>query len=492
MRKNNVIVIGSGIAGIASSIRLAAKGYDVTILEKNAYPGGKLTELSQDGFRWDAGPSLFTLPKQVDELFYLHNENPRQHFNYERLPNICNYFWNDGMFIAASADENEFAREIENKLGVPKKTICDFLKRSRFIYETTAPVFLHQSLHKWQNFVNLKTLKGIIRMPWLGIFSILNDDNKKQLQHPRLVQMMNRYATYNGSDPYQAPGVLQSIPHLEYGEGAWFPQGGMISITKALVELAQRHGVHFLFNHDVEEIILENKRVQGVKANNELFKADKVVCNSDIIPAYRKLLAKEKAPEKILFQPRSSSALIFYWGIKKVFSSLDVHNIFFADDYKDEFEKITLGKEVSDDPTIYINITSSLQKGDAPEGCSNWFVMINVPGNTNQDWEKIISKSRENILSKLSNVLGEPIAPLIMSESILDPKGIEAKTSSFGGSLYGSSSNNKYAAFLRHANFSHKMEGLYFCGGSVHPGGGIPLCLQSARIVADLIPEYNG
>lgn len=491
MHKKKVIVIGSGIAGIASSVRLAAKGYDVTVLEKNSYPGGKLTEISQDGFRWDAGPSLFTLPKQVDELFHLHGENPRQHFNYERLPNICNYFWNDGMFLSASADASEFAQEIEKKLRVSQKTIYDFLKRSRFIYETTAPVFLHQSLHKWQNFLNLKTLKGIIRMPRLGIFSILNDDNKKQLQHPKLVQMMNRYATYNGSDPYQAPGVLQSIPHLEYGEGAWFPQGGMISITTSLVDLAQRHGVQFLFNHAVEEIIVESKRVRGVRANNEMIKAIKVVCNSDIIPAYRKLLAKEKAPEKTLAQPRSSSALIFYWGIKKEFPSLDVHNIFFADDYKDEFEKITLGKEVSDDPTIYINITSSLQKRDAPEGCSNWFVMINVPGNTNQDWEHIISISKENILSKLSRILGEPITPLIISESILDPKGIETKTSSFGGSLYGSSSNNKYAAFLRHANFSNKIEGLYFCGGSVHPGGGIPLCLQSARIVADLIPEYN-
>ncbi len=489
MKAKKVIVVGAGIAGISSSIRLAAKGYKVSVFEQNSYPGGKLTEISQDGFRWDAGPSLFTLPEQVDELFELAGEEARNHFNYIQLPVVCHYFWDDGMFLKAYADENAFANEVEKVLGVDSSKIKKYLQKSRFIYQTTAPVFLHQSLHKFKNYLNIKTLKGVLRMPRLGLFSLLHKENQRQLTHPRLVQLFDRYATYNGSDPYQAPAVLQSIPHLEFGQGAWFPKGGMISITNALTDLAKRQGVEFNFSQTVDEIVVEDSKVKGIMAGSQFIDSDLVVCNSDIIPAYRKLLSKENAPEKVLSQPRSSSALIFYWGINKIFKQLDMHNIFFSKGYKKEFELITEGNEISDDPTVYINITSNLQNSDAPEGCSNWFVMINVPGNKGQDWEKLIEESRKNIIRKLSKVLHDDVESHIISESVLDPRLIESKTSSFGGSLYGSSSNNLYAAFLRHANYSAKIKNLYFCGGSVHPGGGIPLCLQSARIVADLIPQ---
>ena len=489
MKSNSVIVIGSGIAGIASSIRLACKGYDVTVIEKNSYPGGKLTEFTQSGFRFDAGPSLFTLPKQVDELFELAGENPRDHFNYDQLPVICHYFWDDGTFLEASGNEIEFAKEVERVLHVPANRVTGYLKKAQFIYETTAPVFLHRSLHKWRNFLNSETLKGILASPRLGIFSNLHQQNVAQLGDPKLVQLFNRYATYNGSDPYQAPAVLQSISHLEFGQGAWFPKGGMSSITNSLVALAKRKGVKFLLNEEVDEIMTEGKRVVGVKTKQNQYATNWVVCNSDVVPAYRKLLLKHSAPEKILSQPRSSSALIFYWGISGIFKELNMHNIFFSNDYQEEFRFIFEGNKISNDPTIYINITSQIQKEDAPEGCQNWFVMINVPGNKGQNWDTLIEQARKDILQKLSLRLGKNIEELILNESILDPRSIESKTSSFQGSLYGSSSNNRYAAFLRHANFSSHITNLYFCGGSVHPGGGIPLCLQSARIVADLIPN---
>jgi len=487
VKQKRVIVVGSGIAGLASAIRLACKGYDVQVFEKNSYPGGKLTAFVQDGYRFDAGPSLFTLPQQVDELFELAGENPRTYFNYQRLPVACHYFWDDGTFLPAPGNESDFAAEVEKVLHVPAERVLTYLNKSKFIYDTTAPVFLQRSLHIARNFLNLDTLKGIIRMPRLGIFSNLHHDNVKQLGDPKLVQLFDRYATYNGSDPYQAPGVLQSIPHLEFGQGAWFPDGGMHSITTSLVALAKRKGVQFVFEKVVDEIIVSRNQIRGVRCGNDTFDADLVVCNSDVVPAYRKLLASQQAPEKTLSQPRSSSALIFYWGIKQVFPQLNMHNIFFSNNYEEEFQLIFEGKQISSDPTIYINLTSNYLPSDAPDGCQNWFVMINVPGNTGQNWNQLIAQARKDILTKLSRRLGTDIESLIQCESILDPRSIEQKTSSFQGSLYGSSSNNRNAAFLRHANRSSKIRNLYFCGGSVHPGGGIPLCLQSARIVSDLI-----
>lgn len=485
----HAIVIGSGIAGLAAALRLRRKGFSVEIFEKNNYTGGKLTAFDQAGFRFDAGPSLFTLPLQVDELFELFEENPRAHFNYMKLEVACNYFWQDGTQLIASGNGEDFAKNVEKTFQIPASDVTRYLKKSEFVYNTVAPVFLHMSLHKWTNFINLKTLKGVLLMPFLGIFSKLNTHNERQFSEPKLVQLFNRYATYNGSDPYQAPAVLQSIPHLEFNIGAYLPQNGMHDITQSLEELALRKGIKIHLNATVSKIEIAENKVAGVWINNELKPASIVVSNVDIFPTFRKLLPDLKAPEKVMNQPRSSSALIFYWGMNKEFAQLDVHNIFFSEDYKAEFESIFKDKKVGEDPTIYVNITSKKIKSDAPLGCENWFVMINVPGNTGQNWDEITKTSRVKIINKLSTILKEDISKLILNESILDPRSIESKTSSYQGSLYGSSSNNRNAAFQRHANFKSTVKGLYFCGGSVHPGGGIPLCLQSARIVADLIPN---
>lgn len=483
------IVIGSGIGGIASALRLRAKGYDVSVFEKNAYTGGKLSEIRIGAYRFDAGPSLFTLPEQVDELFRLFGENPRDYFNYKKLETVCTYFWDDGSRLHASGNANDFIREAARICGAEEKSIRRYLKKSRFIYETTAPVFLDQSLHKIENYLNVKTLKGILRMPLLGIFGKLHLANAKQLKNEKLVQLFDRYATYNGSDPYRAPAVLQSIPHLEFHTGAWLPAGGMLSITKSLTELALRHGIQFHYSTEVKKIRIAQNCVSGIESDTTFYPANLVVCNSDVFTAYRSLLRDHKAPERILLQERSSSALIFYWGIGKHFDVLDVHNIFFSSDYREEFRLLFEGKTVSEDPTVYVHITSAHEKQDAPEGCANWFVMVNVPGDTGQDWDKMRFEIRKSILKKLERNLGEAIEPLIECEEYLDPPRIASRTFSHQGSLYGASSNSMFAAFLRHANFSSSIKNLWFCGGSVHPGGGIPLCLKSAKIAVSMIPN---
>ncbi|HAY70688.1 MAG TPA: phytoene desaturase, partial [Saprospirales bacterium] len=205
--------------------------------------------------------------------------------------------------------------------------------------------------------------------------------------------------------------------------------------------------------------------------------------------SYRKLLQNQEAPEKILRQERSTSALIFYWGIKKQFGQLGLHNILFSNDYPGEFKALSEGNEAFTDPTVYISITSKDVPDDAPEGCENWYVMVNAPFDRGQDWNKMINDYRSAIIKKINFQFHVKIEDLIEVEDFLSPPEIESRTSSFGGSLYGNSSNNRFSAFFRHANESKKIKGLYFCGGSVHPGGGIPLCLLSAKILSDLCPN---
>ena len=484
MPPKKALIIGAGLAGIATAIRLAVKGYKVEVFESNDYPGGKLAEIKQSGFRFDAGPSLFTMPQYVDELFELAGKDTLQFFRYQKLNTICKYFYEDGSSITAYADEEKFINEVSETDALRK-----YFKNSSRIYKLTNHVFLEQSLHRLKTYLNWNAIKTLFNLSQIDAFRTMHHANAGFFKDDRLVQYADRYATYNGSNPYQAPATLNVIPHLEQHFGAYFPEKGMYNIVESLVRLTESLGVKFHYKSFVERIILKDKQAVGIKVNEKSVEADIVVSNMDVWFTYHKLLADHPNlyPEKILNQERSSSALIFYWGIKKQFPELDLHNIFFSADYKAEFDHIWQKQTIYDDPTVYINISSKQKPDDAPTGCENWFVMINVPSNTGQDWDKLINETRANIQAKLSRILKTDIAELIISESILDPRLIEGKTSSYQGSIYGTSSNSRFAAFLRHANRSSQIKNLYFCGGSVHPGGGIPLCLLSAKIVSEWV-----
>jgi phytoene desaturase len=482
-----VIVIGSGVAGMATAIRLAVQGYSVQVYEKNNYPGGKLHAFEKDGFYFDAGPSLFTQPKNIEALFALAKEPIEDYFSYRPVEIACKYFYENGKVLEAFADPKLFTEALQSQLGESAGAATGYLKESEKIYSNIGSIFLNHSLHKRKTWLNRNVFKALGTTKYGYLFKSLHAHNTKKFKSAEAIQLFNRYATYNGSNPYKAPGMLSLIPHLEYNEGTFYPKGGMISITNALYRLAIKKGVKFHFDTPVQKIIHHEGRVRGVVANNENIASDIVVSNMDVFFTYRNLLNNESKSKKILKQERSSSAVVFYWGIKKTFPQLQLHNIFFSDNYAVEFDNLFKKKTLYNDPTVYINITSKMEAGLAPEGKENWFVMINAPANTGQQWEQLVQQARKNIIAKLNRLLQTDIEALIETETILDPVKIETQSASYQGSLYGTSSNSKWAAFLRHPNFTGMIDDLYFCGGSVHPGGGIPLCLKSAQIVSGLI-----
>ena len=395
MMKKRVGIIGSGVSGLSASIRLSNMGYEVHVFEANDYPGGKLTSFKLGNYRFDAGPPLFTMPEYVDELFHLFSEDPRDFFNYEKKEIICKYFWQDGKKLTAYADKDKFFSEVHSEFGVDSKILKTYLNKAKEKYDLTSDLFLKKSLHKLDTFLSVKTIKALSKLSIFEIGKTLSEVNEKILKEPHLVQFYNRYATYNGSSPYSTPGIMTVIQHLESHYGTYIPKGGMHSITKSLYGLARRQGVIFNFNKFVSEIILKGSSAIGLIVDGKSLFFDTVISNMDIYPTYEKLLPKIKLPTKIKSQERSSSAVIFYWGISKRFQNLDLHNVFFSKDYRKEFDSIFNQKTIYDDPTIYVNITSKDIPSDSPENCENWFVMVNTCGDSGQNWNLEVKRLKK-------------------------------------------------------------------------------------------------
>ena len=485
----DIAIIGSGVGGLSSAIRLVKKGHSVSVFERNDTYGGKIGNLKLKDFSFDTGPSLLTMPHLIDELFIMHGEDPRNYFNYKKKNIHCEYFWDDGKSFSAYSDKNKYIDEANSKLKVEKKLLNKYFLKSKKKYDLINKLFLYKPINKLSTFFNIGSFKAIFNLRLFQLFSSLNTVNKKATSNNYMTQVLNRYATYNGSSPYLTSGIMSIIQHLENHYGTFVCNKGMRQIPESLYNLCKKIGVKFYFNKSVEKIYVENKIAKGVIIDNKLIEFDNIISNVDINLTYKKLL--NNLNYSCNEENMSSSAVIFFWGINREFKDLDLHNILFSNNYKEEFKNIFENNDLYYDPTIYINITSKDIKGVSPKGSENWFVMINSPKDTGQDWDKMKKKLRKNIIKKIDKILKTNIESHIVEEKVFTPMDISVNTNSYLGSLYGESSNTIFSPIKRHQNYSKKIGNLYFCGGTVHPGGGIPLCIMSSKIVTDLIEKNS-
>jgi phytoene desaturase len=495
--EKKAIVIGAGIGGLAAALRLSKIGYEVSVFEKGNNTGGKANEFNIDGFRFDTGPSLFTMQWVLQDLFNFLNLDISRFLKFNKLDVLCKYFYPDNTIIDAYSDKDKFIEEMTLKTVDKRESFENYFDYTKSIFDLTNKIFLENSLSETSTFLNLGALKSLVNLHKIDTNRTMAKANEKFFKDSKTLQIFNRYATYNGSSPFKAPATLNIISHVENEKGGYFIEGGMYTLVKVLTDLCVNSGVKFYFNADVKKINVLNNKINGVTVNidnKEIFvHSDIVVSNSDVLNTYKNLLEVNDKNKINKYQKleASSSALVFYWGIKGKFKELNLHNILFTEDYAKEFSELFDLKVVPTDPTVYIYISSKHSKQDAPECCENWFVMINSPNNEGQNWQYELKKARQSVIYKINKTLNINISDYILFEKTLTPENIELLTDSYKGSLYGIASNNKMAAFLREQNRSKKYKGLYFVGGSAHPGGGIPLVMLSAKIAADLIIKYE-
>lgn len=495
----SAIVVGAGLGGLATAVRLAGAGYRVTLVEKNERAGGKLNLLEAAGFRFDTGPSLVTLPGVIVDTFKAAGRRMEDYMRLTPLDPICRYRFADGSHMDMSPNLPELVKQIDRISPDDVTGLFKFLAYARTLFRRAGPIFL---LRERPALRDLLSRRGVDAAR-IDAHLSLDTAVRRYFKDKRLVQLFDRYATYNGSSPYRAPATLAMIPYIEIGGGGWYIQGGLYKLAESLLAIATELGVTFRPGCEVTEILFEGEpghaRATGVRlANGEELRSENVIVNADPMYAYPKLVPKPLQDRRLArrmehLEP-SCSGFVLLLGVKGDYPHLSHHNIFFSSDYKAEFDAIFKHGTPAPDPTIYVACTSKSDPTQAPPGHLNLFVLVNAPSLSSEDnrsWDMWKGSYRNLIIKKLEAEGLEGLSERLVFESAITPQDFRERYNAWRGSIYGLSSNSRTTAFLRPPNRAPGVNGLYFVGGSVHPGGGIPLVLLSARLVSKLVTRAS-
>lgn len=474
-------IIGAGIGGLAAASLLANKGYNVTVFEKNSAPGGKMQQVEENGYRFDTGPSLLTMPFILEKLFETCDEDLNDYLTITELEPLCRYFYPDGTVFDNYSNPQKSIDQVKKIALEDADSYREFLDHSKELYEKTADAFLFNPLYDFRDLKNLnfKDFFGI------DAFSTVSKKVDDTFSSTYLRKFFKRFTTYNGSSPFKAPATLNVIPHVELNQGGYYVEGGLYKLAEALYDLAERMGADFRFGSTVQKINVEGKRVTSVELNDGTTQAtDLLFSNADATETILNLLpensiSKRRRSKQRAIEP-SCSGFVLLLGCNKQWDQLKHHNIFFSENYEDEFEAIFEKKEMPDDPTIYIANTSFSDPHHAPKDSSNLFILVNSPYLDGQDWDSISQNYTSFLIRELQDRGLTGLKDSIEFKKTITPRDFYTKFLSNKGSIYGTSSNSRMAAFLRPRNKERTFENLYMIGGSTHPGGGIPLVIQSA------------
>ncbi|MEW5810000.1 MAG: phytoene desaturase family protein [Actinomycetota bacterium] len=483
---SRVVVVGAGLGGLAAAARLAALGHRVTVCEAASTVGGKLGVLHRDGFTFDTGPSLLTMPGLLTELFDA--TGGAAELPVERVDPACAYRFADGTEMTLPHDPDAVPAAIDQALGRGAGESWRRLhERSRRLWDLVGEPVLRQPI----------SLAALARMsarpadlkavaPWRTIHGLGRD----AFTDPRLRLWLNRYATYSGSDPRRTPSVLSVTSFVEQEFGAWYVPGGLRRIVDAVAQRCTDLGVEIRTDSRVDALVMSGNRVRGVRCGGSTVPADVVVSDADAEVLYGSLApAPARLARRLRRTPRSMAGFVMMLGLSGREPGA-AHRIYFPRDYDAEFDAI-FGRRPAPvmDPAVYVHAPddAALRPDDESEG---WFVLVNAPahdpaGGIDWDAEGLAERYSDRILDVLAE-RGVDVRPRLRFAEIITPADLERRTGAPGGAIYGTASHGPRAALRRPANRS-PLPGVFLVGGSTHPGGGIPLVLMSAEIVAGLI-----
>ncbi|MEI7460344.1 MAG: phytoene desaturase family protein [Pirellula sp.] len=497
-RTLSVGVIGGGLAGLAAACTLAARGHKVTLLEKNEWVGGKAAVHHENGFRFDMGPTILTLPSVLHRIFREANRKLEDYMHLVALDPQWRCFFEDGGVLDLVTDIAKMRSNLET--FSPKANIGEgyerFMQISKRLHEVSNKFFFWRSVGGISDTMEVggafsaTVLKDVLS---LRMGTTVAGLVRSCVPDERAAQMIDHFTQYVGSSPEASPAVLCGIAHMQTQEGVWYPIGGTRSVPQALAKLAGELGVEIRTQADVASIDTDGKSVQGVTTTDgQQYKFDAIVSNCDAVRTHRELLKgtpSEKRFEKRRKYEPACSGVVLYLGLKERYEHLLHHNFVFSKDPHEEFDYIYRQGKPAPDPTAYVCAPASTEPQVAPEGGEALYVLVHTPYlRPDHDWSKMFPEYREVILDKLERTAGmKGIRDRIVTENSLTPEGIHKRYRVLNGAIYGIASHGRFLGAFKPANRSRDLSGLYLAGGAAHPGPGMPMVMMSGWIAGDTL-----
>ena len=485
-----VAVIGSGFGGLASAIRLQAAGYEVTILEKRDKAGGRSYVYHQDGFVFDAGPTVITAPHCLEELFELSGRKISQYVDIVRLSPMYRLHWEDGTTFNYTDDVADTKEQMKKISPVDAENYQTFLDYTKEVFDEGYTKLAHVPFQNWWSMIRVSP-KLLKLEAYRSVYSIVS----KYIKDPHLRQAFSFHSLLVGGNPFSTSSIYTLIHYLEKKWGVYFAKGGMCEVVNALVRVFEEMGGKIQYQAEVDEITSEKGRVTGVRYNERWEGFDAVVSNADVVHTYQKLLKKEPrvaATAKRLGKSHYSMSLfLIYFGVRKKYPGLAHHNILFGNRYKELLKDIFKRGELAEDFSLYLHMPSATDPSMAPEGCENFYVLSPVPhlGKSSVDWETEGPRYADKILTYMDKHYLPGLKENLVTQKIFTPNDFETELNAHWGSAFSLEPLLQQSAYFRVHNRDKNLKGLYFVGAGTHPGAGIPGVVNSAKATASLVQE---
>ena len=495
---SGVGIIGGGLGGLAAACTLAARGHEVTLIEKNAWLGGKAAVLEEGGYRFDMGPTILTVPRVLARIFGEAGRRLEDELDLVRLDPQWRCFFEGGSVLDLREDAGEMRRELDRFAPGTADGYDAFLRVAERLSGISDRFFFWKSVEDLKDTMDGKmswaTLKDVMA---LRMHRSVAGQVSSTVRDRRVAQMLEHFIQYVGSSPAASPAVLCGIAHMQVGEGVWYPMGGTRAVPAALARVADALGVRVRTGVDVTRITVENGRATGVETSTgERLRFDQVVSNMDSVRTYRELVGGS-AWDRFRGGRRREAAcsgVVLYLGLDRAYDHLAHHNFVFSRDPEEEFDAIYNKGEPAPDPTAYLAAPARTEPGVAPPGGEALYVLVHTPYlRAHHDWSRMLPEYRRTILDKLARTAGtDDIEGRISVERVLTPQDIHDRYKVLDGAIYGLASHGRVLGAFKPGNRSRQVRGLYLAGGSAHPGPGMPMALMSGWIAADTLDGDAG
>ncbi|MCS6891274.1 MAG: phytoene desaturase family protein [Rhodovarius sp.] len=503
----HVVVIGSGLGGLAAAVVARARGHRVTLLERNPWLGGKAAVLhvpSPDGsgsFRFDMGPTILTVPRVLRRIYAEAGRELHKELPLIKLEPQWRCFFEDGTRADLLGDVDAMVEEMRRVTGNPQigEGYRRFQRIAKHLHDVSEKFFFWRPVESIGDTLNLgDSLKPDVLRDVMALRMGQSAAGviRKNVPDRNMAQMLDHFMQYVGSNPYAAPAVLCSIGDMQASEGVWYPVGGTRAVAEGLARLAEELGAELRTGSEVAALDIDRGRVRGVLlASGERIACDAVISNMDAIRTYTELVggAAGEAYANRGYEP-ACSGVVLYLGLKRRYEHLAHHCFVFSRDPEEEFDAIYRRGEPAPDPTAYLAAPSLSDPTVAPEGGEALYVLVHTPYlRPHHDWSRMFKPYRDVILGKLKRTGGmEDIEERIVVERHLTPEDIHERYKVLNGAIYGLASHGRFTGAFKPGNRSRHVEGLYLCGGAAHPGPGMPMVMMSGWIAADALDADLG